>query len=272
MTGLRWGFAKPAAPRPQDNPVIRLARKFFPSPPASKADVSHPGQRPARLTPLALVLLAVETTDLIFAVDSIPAIFAVTQNAFIVFTSNIFAILGLRSLYFVHGRGALQSFRYLRTGLAAVLVVVGLKMLAVALGAVPTSLSLGLVASDRGDGRWSVPSWPGRHDKGRGDPARPNAEIHLVSGRDAARTLPATGARRCRFRLCSPNACSIAAWANRSFSPQFLQPRLKNLADPFLLPQHGRRRGSPAGRAPNNRNCWSFSATTMSMASPPPPC
>ena len=80
------------------------------------------------LTPLALVLLMVETTDLIFAVDSIPAIFGVTTKPFIVFTSNVFAILGLRSLYFVLA-GAIGYFRYLKVGLSLVLVFVGVKML-----------------------------------------------------------------------------------------------------------------------------------------------
>jgi tellurite resistance protein TerC len=80
------------------------------------------------LTPLALVLLMVETTDLIFAVDSIPAIFAVTTKPFIVFTSNVFAILGLRSLYFVLA-GAIGYFRYLKIGLSFVLVFIGVKML-----------------------------------------------------------------------------------------------------------------------------------------------
>ena len=80
------------------------------------------------LTPLALVLLMVETTDLIFAVDSIPAIFGVTKDPFIVFTSNIFAILGLRSLYFVLA-SAIGYFRYLKTGLSLVLVFIGVKML-----------------------------------------------------------------------------------------------------------------------------------------------
>src|SRR5580658_7436963 len=146
VTGLRWGFSKPSAARPQDNRAIRLARKFFPV--SANFDGGRfvtlaDGRR--ALTPLALVLLAVETTDLIFAVDSIPAVFAVTQNGFIVFTSNIFAILGLRSLYFVLA-GAVESFRYLRTGLAAVLVVVGLKMLVARWFKVPTNLSLGLVA------------------------------------------------------------------------------------------------------------------------------
>ena len=94
---------------------------------------------------VALVLLLVETTDLIFAVDSIPAIFAVTQKAFIVFTSNVFAILGLRSLYFTVA-GAMQYFRCLKTGLAVVLVFVGLKMLAARWYSVPALVSLAVVA------------------------------------------------------------------------------------------------------------------------------
>jgi tellurite resistance protein TerC len=145
VTGLRWGFSKPAAARPHDNPAIRFARKLFPISAGFDGGrfVTMAGGRRA-LTPLALVLLAVETTDLIFAFDSIPAVFAVTQNAFIVFTSNIFAILGLRSLYFVLV-GAMGSFRYLRTALACVLVVIGLKMLAARWWSVPTSLSLGVV-------------------------------------------------------------------------------------------------------------------------------
>jgi tellurite resistance protein TerC len=144
VTGLRWGFSKPKV-RPHENTAIRLARKFFRVSAGFDGSrfVTMVGGRRA-LTPLALVLLAVETTDLIFAVDSIPAVFAVTQNAFIVFTSNIFAIMGLRSLYFVVA-GAMKSFRYLRAGLACVLVVVGLKMLVARWVHVPTSLSLGVV-------------------------------------------------------------------------------------------------------------------------------
>ena len=99
---------------------------------------------PLALTPLALVLVLVETTDLIFALDSIPAIFAVTRDAFIVFTSNVFAILGLRSLYFVLA-GAIQYFRYLKIGLSIVLVFIGLKMVLLKYVSIPTALSLGVV-------------------------------------------------------------------------------------------------------------------------------
>jgi len=93
-------------------------------------EIPHPrlAQRAFALTPLALVLLLIETTDLIFAVDSVPAVFSVTRKAFIVFTSNIFAIIGLRSMFFLLA-GALGYFRYLKIGLSVVLAFVGLKML-----------------------------------------------------------------------------------------------------------------------------------------------
>lgn len=129
ITGIKMLFVTDEGVHPERNPVLRLARRLFP--------VSHEfdGQKFTTtwngkwaLTPLALVLLMVETTDLIFAVDSIPAIFAVTKKPFIVFTSNVFAILGLRSLYFVLA-GAIGYFRYLKVGLSFVLVFIGIKMI-----------------------------------------------------------------------------------------------------------------------------------------------
>ena len=98
------------------------------------------------LTPLALVLLVIETMDLIFAVDSIPAVFAVTRDSFIVYTSNICAILGLRSMYFLLAE-VVDQFVYLKYGLAAVLTFIGLKMLVAGFYHVPIGLSLGIVAS-----------------------------------------------------------------------------------------------------------------------------
>lgn len=114
---------------PEKNKVIQLARRFCavaPNLDGQKFTTIWQGRR--ALTPLALVLLMVETTDLLFGLDSIPAVFAVTTKPFIVFTSNIFAILGLRSLYFVLA-GAVRSFRYLKYGLSVVLVFFGVKML-----------------------------------------------------------------------------------------------------------------------------------------------
>ena len=128
-TGGKMFLAKPQAVEPEKNPVIRFARKLLPVAPALDGQkfLTRLNGRIA-LTPLALVLLLVETTDLIFAVDSVPAVFAVTQKAFIVFTSNVFAILGLRSLYFLLA-GAIGMFRHLKAGLSVVLIFVGAKML-----------------------------------------------------------------------------------------------------------------------------------------------
>ncbi len=130
-TGVKMLFADDEGVHPEQNLFIKLARKFFPVTQTFDGDrfVTQLNGR-AALTPLALVLVMVETTDLIFAVDSIPAIFAVTQKPFIIFTSNVFAILGLRSLYFVLA-GAIGFFRYLKLGLSIVLVFIGVKMLLV---------------------------------------------------------------------------------------------------------------------------------------------
>jgi tellurite resistance protein TerC len=114
---------------PEKNRVIKWVRKLYPVSrelDGQKFVTQWNGKR--ALTPLALVLVMVETTDLVFAVDSIPAIFAVTTKPFIVFTSNVFAILGLRTLYFVLA-GAISYFRYLKTGLSIVLMFIGVKML-----------------------------------------------------------------------------------------------------------------------------------------------
>ena len=129
ITGAKMFFSKKEAVEPEKNPVLRLARKVFPVSPALDGQkfCTRMNGRFA-LTPLALVLVLVETTDVIFAVDSVPAVFSVTQKAFIVFSSNVFAILGLRSLYFLLA-GAIGLFRYLKAGLAVVLVFVGVKML-----------------------------------------------------------------------------------------------------------------------------------------------
>jgi tellurite resistance protein TerC len=128
FSGVKMMFVDVAVD-PEKNRVIRLARKLYPVTPHLDGQkfVTRWNGRVA-LTPLALVLLTVETTDLVFALDSIPAIFAVTTKPFIVFTSNVFAILGLRSLYFVLA-GAMAYFRYLKYGLSLVLVFIGVKML-----------------------------------------------------------------------------------------------------------------------------------------------
>ncbi|HYG23114.1 MAG TPA: TerC family protein [Verrucomicrobiae bacterium] len=128
FSGIKMMFVETDV-EPEKNPVIRLARRLYPVCPhldGQKFTTDWNGR--LALTPLALVLLMVETTDLVFALDSIPAIFAVTTKPFIIFTSNVFAILGLRSLYFVLA-GAIGYFRYLKYGLSLVLVFIGIKML-----------------------------------------------------------------------------------------------------------------------------------------------
>jgi tellurite resistance protein TerC len=129
FTGIKMLFTGKETVEPEKNPVVRLARKLFPTTPAFDGNkfLTRLNGKNA-LTPLALVLLLIETTDLLFAVDSVPAVFSVTRKAFIVFTSNVFAILGLRALYFLLA-GALGLFRYLKIGLASVLVFIGTKML-----------------------------------------------------------------------------------------------------------------------------------------------
>ena len=129
LTGCKMFFDKEPAVEPDKNPLLRLVKKLFrvsPNLDGQNFFTRWNGHR--ALTPLALVLVLVESSDLIFALDSVPAVFSVTQKAFIIFTSNLFAILGLRSLYFLLA-GAMARFRYLPAGLAVVLVFVGAKML-----------------------------------------------------------------------------------------------------------------------------------------------
>jgi len=144
-TGIKLLLQRNVELHPERNPVMRLFQKILPVIPGyigADFTVFRDGRRHA--TPLLLALVAVEITDLIFAVDSIPAIFAVTRDPFIVFTSNIFAILGLRSLYFLLA-GVVTKFRYLKVGLSLVLVFVGLKMLVTDVVKVPIALSLTVI-------------------------------------------------------------------------------------------------------------------------------
>jgi tellurite resistance protein TerC len=128
LTGLKMLFAPEKGLDPDRNPIIRLFRRFVPVTPELRGQrffVRQAGRLAA--TPLFVALLFVEITDIIFAVDSVPAIYALTGEPLIVFTSNVFAILGLRALYFLLG-GAVSRFHMLKYGLALVLIFVGLKM------------------------------------------------------------------------------------------------------------------------------------------------
>ncbi|HEX7336565.1 MAG TPA: TerC family protein [Gemmatimonadales bacterium] len=128
------------------NPVVRLARRFIPMDKAYDGTRFFTRTADGRLlaTPLLLVVLVVEWSDLVFAIDSIPAIFAITQDPFLVYSSNIFAILGLRAMFFVLA-GMLDKFVYLKTGVAFILVFVGLKMTLSGWIHVPTALSLAVI-------------------------------------------------------------------------------------------------------------------------------
>jgi len=200
FTGIKMMFMDTENADPSANPILKLTRRFFPiteqyhgqhffvragsetsHDPATPGAEAKPDAAVTRakvgslmLTPLALTLIMVETTDLIFAVDSIPAIFAITGDPFIVYTSNVFAILGLRSLYFALA-GMMDKFRYLKFSLAVILTVVGIKMLAAdwfkhilgknfnfyLLGFIFAALGAGVVASliaNRRDAKNGVPT------------------------------------------------------------------------------------------------------------------
>jgi tellurite resistance protein TerC len=146
VTGARMLFQRDHTIEPDKNPMLKIFKRFVPM--VHEYDgpsfwVTRDAKRYA--TPLLAVLVVVEATDLVFAVDSIPAVFAVTKDPFIVYTSNIFAILGLRAMYFLLA-GVMDRFRYLKTGLALVLVFVGIKMCVVEIYHVPIGVSLGIVA------------------------------------------------------------------------------------------------------------------------------
>ncbi len=149
FSGIRLGVSGEHKVDPAANPLVRALRHLVPVTKdyrGGKFFVRNL-QESSRLyaTPLLVVLLVIETTDVLFAIDSIPAVLAITLNAFIVYTSNVFAILGLRSMYFAVS-GLMKVFRFLHFGLAAMLVLVGLKMLLANIVRVPTAVMLGVVA------------------------------------------------------------------------------------------------------------------------------
>lgn len=147
FTGIKLALPHQDELNPEKNWAVRLFRRFYPVTPeyhGKRFFIVIDGVKKA--TPLFVVLLVVETTDVAFALDSIPAVLAITNNPFIVFTSNIFAILGLRALYFALS-GVMGLFRYLNIGLAMILVFIGVKMLASNYIHVPIEISLGIIAT-----------------------------------------------------------------------------------------------------------------------------
>ncbi len=146
FTGAKLAFKKEDSVDPESNLALKLARRFLRT--TDRYDGDHfttmiDGVRYA--TPLLLVLIVIEFTDVLFAVDSVPAVLAISKNLFIVYTSNIFAILGLRALYFMLA-GMMSRFRYLDTGLAVILAFIGTKMLLTNVYKIPNLASLGVIA------------------------------------------------------------------------------------------------------------------------------
>ena len=167
-TGVKLAFEKEREIAPEHNPLIRLVRRFVPV-----TNEMHGNRFVVRrkggllFTPLMVALLALETTDILFAVDSVPAVFGVTREPMLVYTSNIFAILGLRSMYFLLA-GAMDRFQLLQYGIAVVLVFVGLKMSLLdqlAGGRFPVGWSLGIIAGTIGISV-ALSMWRGRGAEG----------------------------------------------------------------------------------------------------------
>jgi tellurite resistance protein TerC len=175
VTGIRMAFHDESDIEPESNPVLRLVRRLIPIAPHYDGQKfftrdARTGRRFA--TPLLVVLVIIETTDLVFALDSIPAIFSVTRDPFIVYTSNIFAILGLRTLYFLLA-GIIHRFHYLKIGLSVVLVFIGVKMLVEHWIEIPIAASLGIVAAVLGASVVASLIWPSeakKHDPVEFDP------------------------------------------------------------------------------------------------------
>ena len=146
VTGVRMALRRDETVHPEKNPVLRLVRRVLPMTPDYRGARFFVRENGAwMITPLFLVLVVVESTDIVFAVDSVPAVLAITTDPFVVYTSNIFAILGLRSLYFVLA-GIMPMFHYLKYGLAVILVFVGAKMVLSEVVPIPTHVALGVVA------------------------------------------------------------------------------------------------------------------------------
>jgi tellurite resistance protein TerC len=185
-TGYRMAGQAERAVELEANPLVRLVRRLLPVTDTYhgpnffiREPAARPGASPRRTaTPLFVVLMLVEATDLVFAVDSIPAIFAVTSDPFLVYSSNVFAILGLRALYFLLS-GAIGKFRYLKVGLSIVLCFVGVKMLLADVYKVPIGLSLGVIALVIGASVVASLCFPARS---AGSPVATNGDSGSVPG------------------------------------------------------------------------------------------
>ena len=200
LTGIKMAFQKDKKLEPDKNPVLRLFKRFVPV-----TAEYHGGKFFTRIdgrvwaTPLFVALLFVEMTDIVFAVDSIPAILAVTREPFLVYTANVFAILGLRSLYFALA-GIMKMFHYLHYGLSVILVFVGGKMLYTHLTGdkVDTTLSLGVIAGTMALSVMASLLWPKKdaHGEPASSPPLPSGASYLAC------SVPARNSSKTGYRLC----------------------------------------------------------------------
>jgi TerC family integral membrane protein len=180
LAGARMLRPEPAG-RADSNLTVRALRRVLPITTDHAGDrffTRHGGKIMA--TPLFVALVAIETTDLVFALDSIPAVFGVTRNLFIVFTSNAFAVLGLRALYFLLA-GSMNRFRYLKQGLAVLLVFIGVKMLIAPVVHLPVTVSLAVIVGVVGAAA-GASLWRERRDRARGPGERTKREKRPVPG------------------------------------------------------------------------------------------
>jgi len=165
LTGIRMITEQDKEIHPEKNPVLRLFRRLMPVTEGYEGGHFFVRRGVRRFaTPLFIVLLMVETTDVIFAVDSIPAVLAITRDPFIVYTSNVFAILGLRSIYFALA-GLMQLFHYLNYGLCFILVFVGAKMLVSEFYKIPIGIALGTIVAILAASILASVIWPRREAK-----------------------------------------------------------------------------------------------------------
>ncbi len=210
-TGLKLLFHKAEDIHPEHNPVLKWVRKYVP------LTKEYHGQQFFvreggiwRATPMFLVLVVVETTDLAFALDSIPAIFAITRDPFIIYSSNVFAILGLRALYFLLA-GAMPYFRYLNVGLSLVLVFIGVKMLIIKWVHIPIALALGIVGGVLATSVLASLVAARREQRRGSGAARPAADwiAQLASPERAASEAAASELYGMATRLAEP---VLAAW------------------------------------------------------------
>ena len=230
LSGLRMAFAKEQSVDPERNLVIRFVRRFIPvstAPHGQRFLVREAGR--LCFTPLMVILLVLESTDIVFAVDSVPAVFGVTKEPLIVYTSNVFAILGLRAMYFLLS-GALDLFHYLKYGLSFVLVFVGVKMAVLddlAGGRLPIGISLAVIATTVLSAvalsllfprtprapRMTLPAWTGRVTLGAVFIVLRCASVAIAAGvRPRSWILPVSMRSKPSGSTFPASAMQLAAW------------------------------------------------------------